>query len=185
MTDGSRIINLEYEPNKLPFASQPPLLEDLLPLIPGDNATSHPVSTDLITPDMTVESEIELFNRPFTKLGNFGSTIQATYLTSLVTHHTTSSHPSLESREEEAKKLDAALQSFACTLIPPPGRADGQYCGAYGLRSLCVPPSPLPSLRIFFLSTLLTDEGPCSRFTNTPSRSLPEQEIKRASHAQQ
>ena len=136
MTDGDRIINLEYGHNKFLFASQAPTLDDFLPPIQGDTETLYPVSTDLITPDMTVYKGAELFNREFTRLGNFGSTIQATYLSSLVTRHITDESKCNVSREDEARRLDMALQSFACTLIPPPGMADGQYCGAYGLRTL-------------------------------------------------
>lgn len=144
MTDRPRVINVEFEHNKLPFASQAPSQHDILPLAPGDTKTSHPVSTDLVTPDNT-GGGTELFNREFTRLGNFGSTIQATYLSSLVTDHITE-NKGYEMREAEARKLDAALQSFACTLIPPPGKADGRYCGAYGLRTLYVSSSPfLPS----------------------------------------
>ena len=136
MTDGDRIINLEYGHNRFPFASQAPTLDDFLPLILDDRETLYPVSTDLITPDMTAYEGAELFSREFTRLGNFGSTIQATYLSSLVTRHITDESKCHASREDEARKLDTALQSFACTLIPPPGMADGQYCGAYGLRTL-------------------------------------------------
>ena len=134
--NGRRIINLEYEHSKLPFAAQAPALNDLLPLVPGDSETTCTVSTDLITPDMTVYEGSELFNREFTRLGNFGSTIQATYLSSLVTRHITEDSKFDATREVETKKLDTAPQSFACTLIPPPGMADGAYCGAFGLRTL-------------------------------------------------
>lgn len=132
-----RVINTAYEHNNLPFASSPPYLDDLLPLVPNANGESYPVSTDLVTPDMT-DGQTELFNRPFTRLGSFGCTIQACYLSSLVTRHITDASKSYSEKEVEARKLDAALQSLSCVLIPPPGMAEGAYCGAYGLRTLFV-----------------------------------------------
>jgi hypothetical protein len=130
---------VSYEHNKLPFASQAPTLDDLLPLVPNGNETSYPVSTDLVVPDM-IGSGTELFNREFTRLGTFGSTIQATYLSSLLNSHITNTSKDYASKDADARRLEAALQSFGCTLIPPPGMADGAYCGAYGLRTLFVYP---------------------------------------------
>ena len=130
-----RIINTSSSSQNLPFASQAPCLDDLLPLVPNENGESYPVSTDLVTPNLT-DGQIELFNREFTRLGNFGSTIQACYLSTLVTAHITNTCTIPEDKQEEARKLDTALQSFGCVLIPPPGMAVGSYCGAYGLRTL-------------------------------------------------
>ena len=135
--DASRVINISYAYNKLPFATQAPSLDDCMPLVPGDEV-SYPVSTDLITPDMT-DSGIESFDRRFTRLGNFGSTIQATCLSSILTRHITNTSKSYEEKEKESMKIDIALQSFGCTLMPPPGMANDTYCGAYSLQSLCVP----------------------------------------------
>ncbi|KAG0648862.1 hypothetical protein D0Z07_4956 [Hyphodiscus hymeniophilus] len=140
-----RVYNVSYEHNKLPFASQPPSLEDLLPLVPNGNEKSYPVSTDLVTPDMT-ESCTELFERGFTRLGNFSSTIQATCLSSLLTAHITDTTKSYQEKESVAMKIEAALKSFGCTLIPPPSMADGAYCGAYALRTLLVSLNPFPGL---------------------------------------
>jgi hypothetical protein len=91
------------------------------------------VSDDLITPDMVHDGQCELFNREFTRMGRFGSTIQATYLSDLVDSHITGDNEYHPSTEIQARKLDAALQSFFTTLIPPPGKADGQYCGSFGV----------------------------------------------------
>jgi hypothetical protein len=80
-------------------------------------------------------SEPAAFEREFTRLGYFASTVQATYLSSLVAQHIRSTDRDPDARREDTIKLDRALQSFAFTMIPPPGRAEGAYCGAYWMRT--------------------------------------------------
>jgi hypothetical protein len=105
-------------------------LDMVLPL--SHSEKTYRLCEDLIIP---TQSTISIFPRPFTKLGNFPSTIQATYLSSLVTTHINHEYPSHEDRREAAGRLDAALESFGSTLIPPPGCAEGVYCGAYWMRT--------------------------------------------------
>ena len=133
MTNYSRVIAAECGHDGLAFASPAPALDNILPVIFQDNKVSHRVSDDLILPDMIDEGQPGLFDREFTKLGHFGSTIQATYLSSLVTSHITSGSDDSVAREAGTRNLDTALNSFTSTLIPPPGKADGRYCGAFGV----------------------------------------------------
>ena len=132
MANNFRVIATEYKYDGLHFASPAPALDDILPKSPHSNEIYY-VSDDLVLPDMADEGEDALFEREFRKMGRFGSTIQATYVSSLVSIHITSGDESNVSREAEARKLDIALQSFFLTLIPPPGKAVDIYCGPFGL----------------------------------------------------
>ena len=107
MANNFRVIATEYKYDGLHFASPAPALDDILPKSPHSNEIYY-VSDDLVLPDMADEGEDALFEREFTKMGRFGSTIQATYVTSLVSIHITSGDESNVSREAEARKLDIA-----------------------------------------------------------------------------
>lgn len=91
---------------------------------------------DLLMPDMVDCLRPAELEWKFTRLGYFASTVQATYLSTLVTQHIQSKdrYPD-DVRREEAIKLDRALQAFSFTLIPPPGKAEGTYCGSYWMRT--------------------------------------------------
>ena len=91
---------------------QPQLWMIILPVIFQDSKVSYRVSDDLVLPDTIDEGEHGLFDREFTKMGQFGSTIQATYVSSLVSIHVTSGSDDSVSREAGARKLDIALKSF-------------------------------------------------------------------------
>ena len=58
--------------------------------------------------------------RDFTTVGNFGATVQATFLASCVTRHILDTNRDLATRANDARKLDIALQSFVGSCIPPP-----------------------------------------------------------------
>jgi len=53
-------------------------------------------------------------------VGNFGATVQATFLASCVTRHILDTNRDLATRANDARKLDIALQSFVGSCIPPP-----------------------------------------------------------------
>jgi hypothetical protein len=135
LTNNFRVIAAEYRQGKLPFASHGPALDDILPVTPDGSSALYRVSDDLITPDMVHDGQCGLFNRKFTRMGRFGSTIQAAYLSDLVDSHIAGGNEDHPSKEAQARKLDAALQSFFSTLLPPPGKADGQYCGSFGVST--------------------------------------------------
>ena len=116
----------------LPFASAPPALDDALPISSQDKTTPV-VSDDLILPHMIDEGNVDLLDRKFTRISPFGSTVQATYISNLVTNHIRNRSGDPVSWETEARCLDAALKAFASSLIPPPGKSIGLYCGAYGV----------------------------------------------------
>jgi hypothetical protein len=116
----------------LPFASAPPVLDDALP-ISTQGKTRPIVSDDLILPHMIDEGNIDLLDREFTKMSPFGSTIQATYISNLVANHISNRGEDPVSWETQARCLDAVLKAFASSLIPPPGKSIGSYCGAYGM----------------------------------------------------
>jgi hypothetical protein len=97
--------------------------------------TCHQVSDGLVLPHMVDEGRHDLFNREFTRMNHFQSTIQATYLSSLVTNLITAEVKDSTSRDAEIRNLDAALHSFCSALMPSPGKATGQYCGAFGART--------------------------------------------------
>ena len=125
---------MEYDYEKLSFASASPALDDVLPL-PSDDGTCRRVSTDLVLPYMALEGRPGIFSRKFTRMTRFQSVIQATYLSSLVTNHITACLEHSPSRDIEVQNLDAALHSFCSALIPPPNQGIDRYCGAYGVRS--------------------------------------------------
>lgn len=131
-----RVVNADYKENKLNFASQPPNLDNILPRtsMGGDIRLSQ----DLITPAMTGNPILSLFDRPFTELGAFAATVETTYFVGLVGLHVNCRDRSAEEKDEDTSKLDAALHSMSRTLIPPPGCSIGQYCGAYAMRTLSV-----------------------------------------------
>lgn len=106
-----------------------------MPLVPLDDGVLYYVADDLLLPDDVEETGSELKSSGFTKFGNFAATVQGTYLSSLVTHHVLGDYHDPKSRQTRAAKLDAALHYFAGALIPPPGEAEGSYCGGYGMRT--------------------------------------------------
>jgi hypothetical protein len=115
------------------------------------------VVQDMITPQCTADPSINLFDRPFTRLGPFASTVQAVYFIGLVNEHIQSFNRTPEQHEEDKIQLDTALHSFSVTLIPPPGKSRGKYCGAFALRTLLV---DLPFFRFSFAYlSMLTRPG--------------------------
>jgi hypothetical protein len=84
---------------------------------------------------MVKEGRPDVLNREFTRMSRFESTVQATYLSNLVMKHVAAGAEDRTSREEEFRNLDIALHSFCSALIPPPQKASGRYCGAFGVRT--------------------------------------------------
>jgi hypothetical protein len=116
----------------LPFASAPPALDDALPISTQDE-TPHIVSDGLILPHIVGAGNLDLFNSGFTMISPFGSTVQATYISSLVTEHIRNYDKDPISWETEAQQLDLTIQSFCSNLIPHPGKSVGQYCSTFGI----------------------------------------------------
>jgi hypothetical protein len=105
-------------------------------MTPLDTEIHHRVSDNLVLPEMVDEGRPELlFNREFTRIGRFGSIIQATYLSNLVDEHITCDSQDPVSRDTRARNLDDLLHSFCSALIPPPGKTDDQYDGAFAIRT--------------------------------------------------
>ncbi|KAH8672510.1 hypothetical protein BGZ60DRAFT_374149 [Tricladium varicosporioides] len=130
-----RVINAVYENNRLPLASDPPNLEDFLPQRQLEDLHLDPpkVADDILLPQEFKQQETEL-NRDSSRFAPFATTIQATYLSQLVTQHVLNSPKDPSTRKTEAAKLEAALQHFTGACIPPPGKAIGRYCAPYGIR---------------------------------------------------
>jgi hypothetical protein len=135
LTNNPRAVAPEFDYSRLRFTSEAPALDDILPEIPLGNETCCRVSDDLVVPHMVDEGRHDLFSREFTRMTRFQSTIQATFFSSLVTKHITAGSRDPASRDAEARNLDAALHSFCSALIPPPEKATGRYCGAFGIRT--------------------------------------------------
>lgn len=95
----------------------------------------HRVSDDLVLPSMVKEGKPELLSREFTRMSRFESTVQATYLSSLVMKHINISNDDHILRNKEFRNLDITLHSFCSALIPPPEKATGRYCGSFGVRT--------------------------------------------------
>jgi hypothetical protein len=118
-----RVINAEYEGNRLPLASEPPTAEDFLPRASSDTDTYFRVMDDLLLPNDVVP-RLNQWQTPkareFTTVGSFGAAVQATYLASCVTRHILNGNKDLPTRANDAHKLDIALQSFVGSCIPPP-----------------------------------------------------------------
>ncbi len=114
-----RVINASFKDFQLPCASQPPGLDDFLPLTPTGEER---VRDDLILPqDLILPSSVEsALNREFTCWGSFAASVQATYLSSLVVRHIQDHTRDAITRDADASKLESALQSYLCALIPPP-----------------------------------------------------------------
>lgn len=74
-----------------------------------------------------------VFDREFTRMSPFGSTIQATYISSLVANHISDRDEDPVSWETKAGYLDLVIQEFCSTLIPPPGKSIGSFCGSFGM----------------------------------------------------
>jgi len=129
-----RNINSAWKKNELPCASSPPQLEDYLPLTPTGE---HRLSEDLVLPqDLDAAwSSAGPLRREFTKFGSFAATVQSTYLAGLVVRHVQDDSRDLSTRKNDAARLEGALQSYLCALIPPAGEAKGSYCGAFGIRT--------------------------------------------------
>lgn len=125
---------MEYEEYRLPCTSQSPNLDDILPLTALDGDLPHRVGDDLVLPGTSAISQIGLHSRGFTRFGPFASSVQATYLLSLVMRHVLGGEiNSTESRQRNLVELDTALHSFASAMIPPPGEGKGDYCGGYSM----------------------------------------------------
>ncbi|KAF4625498.1 hypothetical protein G7Y89_g12669 [Cudoniella acicularis] len=114
------VINAEYQDNKLPFASEPPRQHDLLPLQPSDGEDAPQVAADLLLPQQVKVENMKLQTRDFSKFTPFATTIQAVYLSSLVTEHVLNESRDSASRKADAAKLDAALQHFVSHFPPQP-----------------------------------------------------------------
>jgi hypothetical protein len=72
----TRIINAEHEDNGLPFASDPPDLDDFLPLVPLDDGVSYRVKHDLLLPQDVKAAESGLESRDFTRFGSYAASVQ-------------------------------------------------------------------------------------------------------------
>ncbi|KAE9372329.1 hypothetical protein N431DRAFT_339949 [Stipitochalara longipes BDJ] len=133
-----RVINAEYEDNRLPLASEPPTPEDFLPRAPLDADTYFRVKDDFLLPDDVVRGPDGWQHtkpRDFTVVGTFGAAVQAAFLASNVTRHIFDTNRDLATRADDAHRLDIALQSFIGSCIPPPGQSHGGYCGAFAMRT--------------------------------------------------
>ena len=118
-----RVINADYEDNRLPLASEAPTSEDYLPRASSDTDTYYRVKDDLLLPD-EVEPGPDGWKpteaRNFTVVGTFGAAVQAAFLASNVTRHISDIDRDLVTRADDARRLDIALQSFVGSCIPPP-----------------------------------------------------------------
>ncbi|KAH9216898.1 hypothetical protein DL95DRAFT_522367 [Leptodontidium sp. 2 PMI_412] len=122
-----------WKKNKLPCASSPPQLDDYLPLTASGEDRLH---EDLVLPkDLDLSWSNASLNRDFTRFGSFAATVQSTYLAGLVVQHVQDENRDAATRQDDAARLEGALQSYLCALIPPAGEAKGSYCGAFGLRT--------------------------------------------------
>lgn len=133
-----RIINLEYMDNKLPFASAAPSADDFLPRVPLKDGIKYRVRDEMLLPEDVNLAFLDVEDRGCTRFGSFAAAIQMTYLSDLVTRHILDESKSPARREADAAKLDIALQGFATACIPPPGKANGKYCGPYAIRTCAV-----------------------------------------------
>ncbi|CZR57315.1 uncharacterized protein PAC_07204 [Phialocephala subalpina] len=133
-----RIINLEYMDNKLPFASAAPRADDYLPRVPLKDGINYRVKNEMLLPEDVDLSYPGIEDRGSTRFGSFAAAIQMTYLSDLVTQHILDESKSPARREADAAKLDIALQNFSGACIPPPGKANGKYCGPYAIRTSAV-----------------------------------------------
>ncbi|KAH7419276.1 hypothetical protein BKA64DRAFT_12764 [Cadophora sp. MPI-SDFR-AT-0126] len=129
-----RNINSAWRKNGLPCASNSPQLEDYLPLTP--------TGEDRLREDLVLPQDLDVawssgghLNRDFTKFGPFAATVQSTYLAGLVVRHVQDDSRDASTRKNDAARLEGALQSYLCALIPPAGEAKGSYCGAFGIRT--------------------------------------------------
>ncbi|KAK0125399.1 hypothetical protein ONS95_000583 [Cadophora gregata] len=129
-----RNINSAWKKSELPCAAAPPQLEDFLPLTP--------TGEDRLREDLILPQDLEVawstsgpLNRNFTKFGSFAATVQSTYLAGLVVRHVQDDSRDAPTRKNDAARLEGALQSYLCALIPPAGEAKGSYCGAFGIRT--------------------------------------------------
>jgi len=156
---------LDYGDNKLPFASAPPNTDDFLPL-ESDEDNTYRVGHDLLLPPHIDQSRSFFENREFTALSPYAATIQATYLLNLTTHHVLDVVKDPISRGYGTTKLDMALQSFGSSLIPPPGKAAGSYCGAYSIHARLT----LTLRKKFWVITSLTFVARRFIFTTMSSR---------------
>lgn len=116
-----RVVGYTYTEDSLPLASKGPELYYILP------DQGERVSADLITPDMTEDDGINLYDRPFTKSTPFDSSIQAIFLYDCTMKHVQTRFQKASERRADALRIDAALRSFGVSLIPPPHGADGQF----------------------------------------------------------
>ncbi|KAE8444877.1 hypothetical protein EG329_014125 [Mollisiaceae sp. DMI_Dod_QoI] len=130
-----RIINQEYVDGKLPFASAGPAADDYLPRVPLKDGVYYRVRDELLLPEDVNLAIPEMTDRGFTRYGSFAAVIQATHLSDLTTQHVLDESKSPARREADSAKLDIALQHYTGACIPPPGKAEGKYCGPYGMRT--------------------------------------------------
>ena len=68
-------MNGEYGYNQLPFASDPPKPDDLLPLVSLDDGVRYCIADDLLLPDDVEEIGSELKSSDFTRFGTFAATV--------------------------------------------------------------------------------------------------------------
>ena len=131
-----RIISADYMENKLPLVTESPKLDDLLPMTSPADERGHTVGYNLfLAEDIERNGNSELRTSSFTTLSPFAAIIQATYLSSLVTQHVFHGAKDPVTRRSDSTRLDLNLAAYAGALIPPPGKAAGHFCGAYGIRT--------------------------------------------------
>jgi len=131
-----RIISADYTGNQVPHASEPPKADDILPAtLPGDKSGLTVSHNLYLAEDLQTDGNFEIKSCEFTTLSPFTTTVQATYFSSLVTEHILHGSKDPVSRGFATVKLDMMLQAFGGTLIPPPGKAVGHYCGAFGIST--------------------------------------------------
>ncbi|KAG4436162.1 hypothetical protein IFR05_008366 [Cadophora sp. M221] len=112
-----RNINSVWKKSKLPCASSPPELDDYLPLTASGEDRLH---EDLVLPkDLDQSWSNASLNRDFTRFGSFAATVQSTYLAGLVVQHVQDEKRDAATRQDDAARLEGALQSYLCALIPP------------------------------------------------------------------
>lgn len=122
--------------NKLPHATEPPKANDILPAIFPDEKAGLTITHNLfLASSVDTEGNFEFRNSDSTTLSPFSATLQATYISNLVTEHVLRGSKDPEIRQNETTKLDLMLQSFGGALIPQPGKAAGHYCGAFAVRT--------------------------------------------------
>jgi hypothetical protein len=110
--------------------------DDYLPVISLDKNSYPRVADDLLLPEQ-IKDEVPLLEaHGFSRFGPFATSVQATYLYSLVIRHLVETSKPSNVRKSDAAKLDATLSAFTGACIPPPTQAKGFYCAAFSIRAL-------------------------------------------------